>query len=41
MLNVSDLDVGDSILVRDIEAPEGVTMMDADRVSVVGVIKAK
>ena len=41
LLNVSDLDVGDSILVRDIEAPEGVTMMDADRVSVVGVIKAK
>jgi len=40
-LDVSNLDVGDSILVRDITPPEGVTMMDADRVSVVGVIKAK
>ncbi len=40
-LDVSKLDVGDSILIRDIEAPEGVTLMDADRVSVVGVIKAK
>ncbi len=40
-LDVTDLDVGDSILVRDIEVPAGVTMMDADRVSVVGVIKAK
>jgi len=41
MLDVSDLDVGDSVLVRDIPAIDGVTMMDADRVSVVGVIKAK
>ncbi len=40
-LDVSDLDVGDSILVRDIQAGENVQMMDADRVSVVGVIKAK
>jgi len=40
-LDVADLDVGDSILVRDIEAPANVQMMDADRVSVVGVIKAK
>ena len=40
-LDVSDLEVGDSILIRDIKAPEGVTLMDADRVSVVGVIKAK
>ncbi len=40
-LDVSDLDVGDSILVRDIQADENVQMMDADRVSVVGVIKAK
>ncbi len=40
-LDVSDLDVGDSILVRDIQAPENVRLMDADRVSVVGVIKAK
>jgi large subunit ribosomal protein L25 len=40
-LDVSDLDVGDSILIRDIKVPDGVTLMDADRVSVVGVIKAK
>jgi large subunit ribosomal protein L25 len=40
-LDVADLDVGDSILVRDIEAPANVQIMDADRVSVVGVIKAK
>jgi len=41
LLNVSDLDVGDSILIRDIAPIDGVTMMDADRVSVVGIIKAK
>ena len=40
-LDVSDLDVGNSILVRDIEVPANVTLMDADRVSIVGVIKAK
>ncbi|RUM69041.1 MAG: 50S ribosomal protein L25 [Sulfurospirillum sp.] len=40
-LDVSDLDVGDSILVRDISVPENVKIMEADRVSVVGVIKAK
>jgi large subunit ribosomal protein L25 len=40
-IDVSDLDVGDSALIRDIQAPENVTLMDADRVSVVGVIKAK
>lgn len=40
-LDVSNLDVGDSILVRDIKAPENVQIMEADRVSVVGVIKAK
>ncbi len=40
-LNVKDLDVGDSILVRDITPPEGVRIMESDRVSLVGVIKAK
>ncbi len=40
-LDVSDLDVGGSILVRDLEAIENVQIMDADRVSIVGVIKAK
>ncbi|WP_200762603.1 50S ribosomal protein L25/general stress protein Ctc [Nitrosophilus alvini] len=40
-LDVTDLDVGDAILIRDIELPEGVQHMVADRVAVVGVIKAK
>lgn len=41
VLDVSGLDVGDTILVRDIEVPESVKLMDSDRVAVVGVIKAK
>ncbi len=41
VLDVSDLDVGDTILVRDINPGENVKFMIADRVSVVGVIKAK
>ncbi len=40
-LDVSKLDVGDTILVRDIKVDENVKIMDEDRVSVVGVIKAK
>ncbi len=40
-LDVSDLDVGDSILIRDMEVPAHVELMDDDRVSVVGIIKAK
>ena len=40
-LDVSDLDVGGSILIRDMEATEGVELMDDDRVSIVGIIKAK
>ena len=40
-LDVSDLDVGESVLIRDIEVPANVQFMDADRVSVAGVIKAK
>ena len=40
-LDVTDLEVGDSILVRDIDVPANVTIMDADRVAVTGVIKAK
>ncbi len=41
VLNVSDLDVGGAILVRDIEVPANVTIMEEDRVAVTGVIKAK
>jgi large subunit ribosomal protein L25 len=40
-LDVSDLGVGESILIRDIKADDNVEVMDTDRVSVVGVIKAK
>ena len=35
-LDVSDLDVGESILIRDIAAIDNVQMMDVDRVSVAG-----
>ena len=40
-LDVSKLDVGNSILVRDIVAPEGVTIRQQMADAVVGVIKAK
>ncbi|MDR0468181.1 MAG: 50S ribosomal protein L25/general stress protein Ctc [Campylobacteraceae bacterium] len=40
-LDVKDLAVGDSLLVRDVKVPENVRMVDSDRVAVVGVIKAK
>ncbi|EJK6692401.1 50S ribosomal protein L25/general stress protein Ctc [Campylobacter coli] len=40
-LDVSKLDVGDALLVRDVVVPAGVTMIDADRVAVVGVEKAR
>lgn len=40
-LDVSDLGVGDNLLIRDIVAPEGVTIMEEDRIAVVGIIKAK
>ena len=41
MLDVSDLDVGDAILVRDIPESDKYRIMVAGRVPVVGVIKAK
>lgn len=40
-LDVSDLDVGDAILVRDLDVPANVTIMEEDRVAITGVIKAK
>ena len=40
-LDVSGLNRDDSILVRDIEVPEGCKMMDRGDVAVCGVIKAK
>ena len=40
-VDVSGLDIDNTVLVRDIAVPAGVTMIDADRVAVLGVIKAK
>ncbi len=40
-VDVSNLDVGDTILVRDIPVPANVIIVDETRVSVAGVIKAK
>jgi len=41
VVNVESLDVGDSILVRDLDAIENVTFVDTDRVGVLSIIKAK
>ena len=40
-LDVSKLDVGDALMVRDISLPQGVSIIEADRVAVVGVEKAR
>lgn len=40
-LQISDLDTGDNVLVRDLELPEGVECFLDPRVPIVGVIKAK
>lgn len=40
-LDVTNLDVGDALLVRDIKVPAGVRIIDAGRVAVVGVEKAR
>ena len=40
-LDISNLDVGDNILIRDIEMPEGVECFLNPSIPVVGVIKAK
>ncbi|MBS4407307.1 50S ribosomal protein L25/general stress protein Ctc [Campylobacter vulpis] len=40
-LDVSELDVGDALLVKDIVVPKGVSIIEADRVAVVGVEKAR
>ncbi|HGZ69779.1 MAG TPA: 50S ribosomal protein L25/general stress protein Ctc [Nitratifractor sp.] len=41
VLDVKDLDRDDSILIRDLEAPENCKLMDRPHVSVCGVIKAR
>jgi len=40
-INVAPLDLGDSVLIRDIEAPANTTFIDAERVAVLSIIKAK
>ena len=40
-INVTDLDLGDSVLIRDIDLADNVKFTDADRVSVLSIIKAK
>lgn len=40
-VNVSPLDLGDSMLIRDLEAPANTSFMDAERVAVLSIIKAK
>ncbi len=40
-LDVSKLDIGDALLVKDVQVPNGVRIIDAARVAVVGVEKAR
>lgn len=40
-IDVTELGIGDSLLVRDIQTPENVKIIDADRIAIVSVIKAK
>ena len=40
-IDIKDLDIDDTILVRDIKAPKGIKIIDADRVAVAGVVKAR
>jgi len=40
-VDVTDMDVGASKLIRDLDAIENVTFTDSDRVSVLSIIKAK
>lgn len=39
-LDVTELDTGDSIIVRDMEVPAGVKILEGDNVAVVGVLSA-
>ncbi|MDR1911070.1 MAG: 50S ribosomal protein L25/general stress protein Ctc [Helicobacteraceae bacterium] len=40
-IDVSDLDVNDTVLTRDIKAPKGVKILLDGRIAITGVIKAK
>ena len=41
VIDVTDMDVGDAKLIRDLDATEGVVFTEADRVAVLSIIKAK
>ncbi|KIM10347.1 MAG: 50S ribosomal protein L25 [Sulfuricurvum sp. PC08-66] len=41
VIDVTEMDLGDAKLIRDLQAPAGTQFMDNDRVAVVGIIKAK
>ncbi|WP_297573674.1 50S ribosomal protein L25/general stress protein Ctc [uncultured Campylobacter sp.] len=41
VLDVTNLDVADSLLVRDVEVPKGVKLLDKPDVALVGVLTAK
>ena len=41
VIDVTNMDLGDAKLIRDIELPENVQFTDADRVAVLSIIKAK
>jgi len=41
VIDITDLDVGDAKLIRDIEVTENVQFTDANRVAVLSIIKAK
>lgn len=41
ILDINNLDVGDTILVRDIKLPDNVVMVEPSQVAVVGVLTAK
>ena len=41
VIDVTDMDVGDSRMIRDLDTVENVTFTDSERVAVVSIIKAK
>ena len=41
VIDMTDMDVGDAKLIRDIDAVENVTFTDSDRVAILSIIKAK
>ncbi len=41
VIDITDMDIGDAKLIRDIDASENVKFTDSDRVAVLSIIKAK